>query len=304
MGEKKPWQSKTILANLAVIFVPMAARFFPEIKTAMCSDNNSDLILSVIGALNIALRFTTKEKIRVKNKDTITLGLLLILLSACSSVPQKLDPDKFYKRDLPFCATDIGCFEGTAVLPQRDHYEFEVAPKGDAAVDLLVLDSCHREFTKESEDKSVLDYFAKIFSKNKVGYKIQYSLIPGIEDDGDCTVRINTFEKDKGRHAWAVIRFQHPKYDLPATLFCNGEIKSERGVSLCQSKSGLTQQIKFEEKVMIETDKGCEIPKKNSNGAYEWKISQGECGYTIKSESGRIHDLLTIGFEGLLIRNN
>lgn len=227
----------------------------------------------------------------------------LALFSSCGSVPQKLDPDKFYKRDLPFCVKDVACYEGTAVVPKKDYYEFEVAPKGDAAVDMLVFNSCHREYTVEGSEKSVLDFFFKIFGKRKDGYKVRYTLTPGIEDDGDCTFRVNTFEKDKGRHAWAVFRIQHPKYTLPATVFCNGETKQEVGVSLCQSKTGLTQQIKFPEPVMIETDKGCNMPKRKDAGLYEWKMSQGECGYTIKTKDGKTHDLLAIGYEGLLVRS-
>lgn len=287
---KKPWQSKTHWVNLiiaiSVLLIPGADDYVKE---------HPDISIVAGAVVNIVLRYFTKE--------AITLTLLLLFMSGCSSIPQKLDPDKFYKRDLPFCVSDIGCYEGTAVIPKKDFYAFEVAPKGDASVDMLVLDSCHREFTKEGSEKTVLGFFGKIFGKKKEGYQIQYMPIPGIEDDGDCTIRINTFEKDKGRHAWAVIRSQHEKYQLPATIYCNGEVRNEYGVSLCQSKAGLTQKIEFPEKVQIITDEKCELPKKSPSGGYEWKITHGECGYTVRGESGRIHDLLTIGFEGLLVRN-
>lgn len=283
--------------------LPLALEFLPELKQAICTGQNA-YVLTVIGMLNIFLRLKTKEPVQMtkQEKSILSILLLAIFLCGCSSIPQKLDPDKFYKRDLPFCVKDIGCYEGTAVLPKKDYYEFEVAPKGDAAVDMLVLNTCHREFTVEGSERSILDYFLKVFGKKREGYKLHYTLIPGIEDDGDCTIRINTFEKDKGRHAWAVFRLQHPKYTLPATVYCNGETRKEVGVSICQSKAGLTQQIKFEEPVMIETDKGCELPKRKETGLYEWKISHGECGYTIRTESGQYHDMLTIGFEGLLVR--
>lgn len=297
MSFKRPWQSKTIGVNLGIIvLVGLLSKNWQGFREAMCG--NTEFVLSALALINMMLRKLTWEPITMKK---IT-PLFLLFLAGCSGIPQKLDPDRFYRRDLPICIKDVGCYEGVAVVPQRDHYEFEVAPKGDAAVDMLVLDSCHREFTREGSEKSALDFFFKIFGKKREGYKIQYTVAPGLEDDGDCSVRINTFERDKGRHAWSVIRFQHPKYKLPATVFCNGEVRNETGVSVCQSKVGLTQQIKFKEAVMIETDKGCELPKRKETGLYEWQISHGECGYTIRNQAGDIHDLLTIGYTGLLVR--
>lgn len=229
--------------------------------------------------------------------------LICLTLVGCSSVPQKLDPDKFYRRDLAFCEKSIGCFEGTAVLPFQKLYAFEIAPKGDAVIDLLVLNTCHREESIERPQKSSLDSFKGFLGLKKEGFRVEYVPTLGVEDDGDCTVRISTFEKEKGRHAWSVVRLKHEKYALPATLYCNGQVKEEQGVSICQSKAGLSQRIQFQEPVMIEADKNCAVPKRVGEYLYEWPISLGECGYTIRGRSGMAHDLLAIGFEGLLVRH-
>jgi hypothetical protein len=290
-GMKPFWRSRTFWVN----FIPFVTSLNDIVITYLQGGTQSKtaLAIAILSGINIVLRFITKTHVAL---------FVALFIVGCAGIPQKLDPDKFYKRDLPFCVKDIGCYEGTAVIPKKDYYEFEVAPKGNALVDMLVLDSCHREFTREGNEKSYLDFFAKIFGKKREGYKIHYTVIPGIEDDGDCSVRINTFEKEKGRHAWGIIRIQHEKYQLPALVYCNGEIRKEVGVSICQSKAGMTQQIRFDEAVMIETDKGCSPMRRKASGLYEWEISNGECGYSIRSQSGLVHDLLTVGYTGLLIR--
>lgn len=227
----------------------------------------------------------------------------LSFLVGCTSIPQKLDPKLLYKRDLPFCVKDVGCYEGTAVLPARAAYDFEIAPKGGAEIDLLVLDTCHREFSEQGNLKTNLGFFEKIFGRKSQGWKFSYIPIQGIEDDGDCSLRIATYEKSKGRHAWAIVRFEHEKYQLPMQLVCNGMVTQENGVSICQSKAGLSQQMRFTEPVMISADPGCEMPVKGNKAGYEWKINLGECGYTIKGQSGKIHDILAYGYEGLLMRD-
>lgn len=222
---------------------------------------------------------------------------VVLALAACSSVPQKLDPDKFYKRDLTICVDNIGCYDGVTVLPRAASYNIVVAPKGDANIDLMLATSCHRE---ESFEKTDSGWF--IF-KNKHQFKYPYTPVVGVEDAGSCDLMLNTFEKDKGRHAWSRIRFQHPKFQLDATISCNGVTSSFHGVSICQSKTGLIQQLQFPEPVMIMTDPGCPMPHKNAAGtAYELVLAEGQCGYTIRSATDKLHDLVTIGYSEVLVR--
>ena len=297
---KPAYQSKLIWVGSAIAVIPWLAELSPELKGQICGicEGNSPLVASLTGLLIVYLRLKTKDPVSV-----VKALLLTLLITGCGALPQKLDPDKQYQKDLPLCIKDVICSEGTMVVPRLDYYEFELAPKGDAEIDMLILSTCHRELTIEKPAKSDLDFFTKWFKKKKEGFTVRFTPIPGIEDDGDCTWRIETLEKDKGRHSWSVIRQQHKKYQLPATLYCNGEIRSEVGVSLCQSKAHLTQQISFPEKVMIEPGKGCTMPSKVGELGYQWRVDKGECGYTIRSETGRLHDLLTIGYESILIRS-
>lgn len=288
---KRALKSKTIVT----LFLIAVGKLLPGGKEFIFE--NWELVVVIDFLIAVILRKLTKEPISFKMKDlTLSVVLSTLLLASCAGIPQKLDPEVFYKRDLPVCLKDVGCFEGAAVFPDQTTYEFDIAPKGEASIDLLLVNSCHRE---ETFEKTATGWW--IF-KNKSRFKYYYSPVAGLEDTGDCSVRINTLEKTQGRHAWFVARFENKKYTLPASVFCNGEKKDFHGVSICQSKRGLIQRIKFNEPVMIEADPNCPMPKKAVDGAYEWNVSIGECGYSIISGSGKKHDLLAIGYDGVLIR--
>lgn len=235
----------------------------------------------------------------------VVVGVLLI---GCTSTPQRLDPNYFYKRDLPFCVIkntaltaaakpEQTCYEGVSVIPRQSYYDFELEPKGEAVIDLMLVTTCHRE---DSFEKSSTNWIKKITGG---GEKFAYHFAPvtGVEDDGDCDLRFNTYEKEKGRHSWSLVRFEHPKYDLEATLYCNGKVITYRGVSICQSKAGLVERVKFTEPVMVEVRSGCNKFKKVGD-LYEYEMSLNECLYTVITEGGRKHSMITVGYENVLVR--
>lgn len=226
-----------------------------------------------------------------------SLLFILLVVAGCSSPPQQLDPEKFYRRDLPFCVEDLGCFEGVTVLPRRQSYKFEISPKGNANIDLLLATTCHREDSFEKTDKK----WGIFKSKNRFEY--YYSPVPGIEDDGICPLRINVYEKDLGRHSWALIYFEHPRFELGAQLTCNGAVNEFDGVSACQSKEGLVQRINFN--TPVEWGKSlepCAKPKYISSGLYEIAFNRGECNYVVRDEFENYHHFGTVGYQGVLIR--
>lgn len=225
--------------------------------------------------------------------------LVALLLPGCGGLtPQKLDVENYYRRDMPFCTSGSGggCFEGMTTLPKQSSYTFELSPKGSDSPDLMIVTTCHRN---KSYEKTTSGWF--IFQK-KSRFRYTYVPIPQIEGDGDCSLVFNTFEK-AGAHAWAVILFEDPKYQLPMTVYCDGDVTQANGVAGCQSKEGLKQGIEFSERVMIEPDKGCPLPARNGGKVYEFPIKYKECGYTIRGESGRKGTLFTIGYRGELVRN-
>jgi hypothetical protein len=288
--------SRTALWNiLGIVTAWFVSWRFPKFRESVC--NNQEISVT-IGLLLFTAFCSVNLFLRKITSCRIGAALLaLFVLSGCAGIPQKLDTDIYYRRDMPFCVGSFGCFDGMTVLPKQSSYAFEVAPKGDADIDLMIVTTCHRN---KSYEKTSSGWF--IFQK-KNRFRYTYAPNPQIEGDGDCSLVFNTFEKNMGRHAWAVILFEDPKYQLPMTVYCDGDVTQAKGVAGCQSKEGLKQGLEFTERVMIEPDKGCPLPGRNGGKVYEFPIKYKECGYTIRGESGRIGTLFTVGYRGELVRN-
>lgn len=306
---KAPSQSRTVQLNLGVflltVLFAVVEKIAPGVTSPICQ--NPELTMSLFMTLTAALSLANVW-LRTKTCEPLKLLFLVALISGCASVPQKLDPDLRYRNDLPFCVEGYGCFEGVTVLPKLANYKFEIAPKGDAQVDLLVVNTCNRDEGNEPGDAGYVWDVLGLFGGKKKGLKYLFVPLEGKENDGDCPLVLQTLEKKLGRHAWSFIVLEHEKYQLPATLYCDGKTRRFGGQSICQGKAGLKQWIGFDEPVMIEPGKTkagqpCDMPRRDETGHYQWKITRGECGYTIRGgASNRLHQLTAIGYEGQLIR--
>lgn len=300
--------SRTALWNIAGILAAWFVSWrFPQFHKAACEHKEVTvtlglLLFTLFCSVNLWLRKVTHCRI---GRALVWIGA--ILLVGCSSLPQKLDPRLQYRNDMPFCVEGYGCFEGATVLPRRSVYKFELSPKGDATVDFFVVTTCNRNKTFEPGDAGFTWDVLGLFGKKKSGLKYVYVPLPDREDAGNCDLTFHTYEKVNGRHAWAFIRQEHPKYTLQATIYCDGEKISFGGTSICQAKAGLIQWLEFPERVQImpgktEDGRECPMPKKDETNSYALRLIKGECGYSVYGESGRKHDLVTIGYEGELIR--
>jgi hypothetical protein len=207
----------------------------------------------------------------------------LLTITGCASVAQSLSPEVFYRRDIELTVNGSK-FHGTAVVPQSKHYEIVARPPGDA--DMFVFTTCHREETGE-----------------KLGGKVKWGYTPvsGLEDIGGCPAMIGSYDKD-GKHSWAYIDFYTPEAQLPAKLTCNGAATQANGVSLCQAKVGLTQEIIFQEPVRVHPDMGCEIGEATDGKTFTFPIRSGICVYAFMGDSGKVHRLTTLGYSKILIR--
>ena len=217
--------------------------------------------------------------------EKITL-LLAILLSGCSSTQQKLDPLIYYKRDME---VRVNGFEsiGTLVVPKDDEYKIRAKFRGKG--DLVTLKTCHREVEVE-----------------KVGWRETFNFIPnkGIEDDGSCFLEIAAFEHKKGRHSWSLIDFETDLYKLPAQVKCNGSTYNSRGVTICQSKEKLVQEIVFPEDVELSEKAKCfDRIEKPVGRRWLFHTPNRECTFIVRGkDSGRLHKVLLIGYEKIIIR--
>ena len=221
---------------------------------------------------------------------TISLTTLLLLASCSSTPPQQLDPALFYKRDITVQLGEWD-YEGVSVLPKQASYNLLIKPVGK--MDLMLVTTCHREetFTPTSTG----------FFKKDNSFEYTYTPQKGIEDAGSCPLRIDAFDKKKGQHSWFFADFEGSE-SLKATVLCNGTSVAYKGVSVCQSKSGLIQKIQFAEPVEVHPEARCQLPEMVDN-AFEYKIAKDECVYAFKgTETGAIHRHTTIGYEGVLVR--
>ncbi len=219
---------------------------------------------------------------------------LLLALSGCASVPQQLDQNIFYKRDMTL---DVNGFqaEGALVVPRGTSYKFKIDAKG--RLDLFTFETCHREESKENAGEGGL------FGDRK-HVEMEYIPNEGMEDRGSCVVRLGGYERDKGRHSWAIIDFEDPDTTLPALVRCNGSTWNSNGVTVCQSKEGLLQGMDFTVPVVVSGS--CAVPGANDEMIFRYSMPSRECVYEFmeKAEPHRTHRLTTIGYQSVLVREN
>lgn len=218
----------------------------------------------------------------------------MLLLVGCSNLPQPLDSNKFYRRDI---AVEVNgqSFEGVSVIPRASEYRMKIKPKGE--LNMVLITSCHREdsFTPGSKGGG-------LFSKKDPTFDYTYRPQAGLEDSY-CPLRINAFDKsNQGQHSWAFMDFTGPE-TLQATMACNGELSVGNGVSVCQSKAQLIQSIRFPKNVRLSPDKECDTFPEKYGREFQFAIPLGECVYAFLSDDGEVHRLTTVGYQGVLVRD-
>jgi len=183
-------------------------------------------------------------------------------------------------------------FEGVTVVPNNFRYDMILRPKGN--LDLVLLRTCHREFSGEKISSGFLS------SKE---FKYSYAPIHGIEDVGTCPMRIDVYESGKGQHSWAFLDFESPELKVKGKLLCNGEIRDFNGVAVCQGKTGTIQRVQISEPIRFAPNSPlCDTPHRTQDGSWQFKLSRGECLYHFDTRDGRLGRLTAIGYEGVLVR--
>lgn len=229
----------------------------------------------------------------------------MVALSSCSTshIRQQLSINTHYKRDM-ILSVDGHEGEGVLVVPEKDIHKFHVQARGD--LDLFTLTTCHRDWTKDRawnvKTKSGLFGWNKKIHENQVKFDLKLN---ELEKNDFCLIELGGYEKEKGRHSWAIIDVQTEETNLPAYVFCNGSEYQSKGVTVCQSRNGLNQGIKFEVDVLTDPDKECDLP--NKRGKYfEFPIPKGKCVYLFieVNPPHREHRLVTFGYESILIRED
>ncbi len=197
-------------------------------------------------------------------------------------------------------------FDGIGVIPPAKSYKFRIESKQD--VDLVTITSCHRDFSRES----VID--VGWFKKNR-GFEYVYTPAPGIEDTGQCLIRLGVYNKSvPNQNAFAILDIRTPTETLPARNICDGANGEAGGVSMCQSKVGLIQRLVFP--VLVTSlspdtapDSIADKPKICVGtwldaSTWEYKLGTGECymAFMESSKPHRFHRHTAIGYTKVEIR--
>lgn len=220
---------------------------------------------------------------------------ILALCCSCSTLQalsNKAAPDTFYKRDMKITVNQT-TGEGAIVVPFGAEYHFDIEAKGK--LDLFTFQTCHREITKEKAGEGGL------FGDKK---RVKMVMVPvkGFEDVKTCPVELGGYEMARGRHSWGFVDFEHPSMLLNADVKCNGKAIVAHGVSVCQAREGLIQEISFNEDVRISPVERCPL-EKISERVYRHRSPVGRCVYAfVGKASGQVHRHTSLGYEAILVR--
>lgn len=246
--------------------------------------------------------------------------LLSLFLSACAPMPvQSVVKGVAYKYDMLLNVDGIQRV-GMLVATRIPSHSISIKSQGD--LDLLSVESCHRE--TDTENAGTSSFFGII--KNKREFSFTYTPSPLIETTGACPLRINGFTQEEnsqadGQTSWGFIDFEdeddtpenraslNPPAHMPGLMQCDGKPPyHSNGVTVCESKVGTLQRISFPNRVMVTPDPGCEIPAdafSEDRKSILFPIARGFCVYhfgeLVPKENRRYHRLTTHGFEQILL---
>lgn len=197
-----------------------------------------------------------------------------------------LKKKRYYRRDLRVTSNGTESV-GVGVLSPSDRYSLQIHNLGHKH--FVLFKSCNRNHAIQAQE-SLTEY--------------TYIPLKGIEDQANCPLEIASIDSE-GRHAWAFLAIDDPyHYEKGAYLKCNGVEKTTSGVAICQAKSGLIQSIEFNEKMLVVPGEGCQTPQSFDDKSFEFVMPNRECAYLFGtlSEPHRMHLLLTLGYDEVLIR--
>lgn len=194
-----------------------------------------------------------------------------------------------YKMDLELSSGKYG--QGMLVLP--DKLESKILISAPAKLDVLLFRSCSREMVIEKPS----------YRLDRSEYLITYKRNE-IEQQPACSVDIQVYNKNHVA-SYGFIDFEDVTATIPALILCGEKEELFNGVSVCQSRVGLLQKIKFNEEVEIETYEGCDkiisIDQTNKGKEFILEATKDYCIYVFKSGLKR-HRLTVYGYEDVFIR--
>ena len=205
---------------------------------------------------------------------------LVAVITGCALTPgdfQKPNPESFYKRNLEF-QIDSKDYIGHAVVPLKQAYKMKIDPS--AKSEFARVNTCHRETVYEDP-----------------GYKFKFEYEPtAIEMEPGCPMDVIALDT-KREHQWAHIEFMLYEKIMMKTV-CNGVVSNQFGVSICQSRQGLAQQVVAPFKVKWKSN--CAQLSTKDDVVFEYKAPRGFCQVLFYISGDIYHRHVIIGYDDIL----
>lgn len=232
-------------------------------------------------------------------------ALFTMGISSCSTAmpTQQLSSEMLYKRDMIITVNGV-TREGMITMPMLDSNVIHITAAG--ALDTFAMQNCAGEWVKPKAWNVKTTVKSGLFGWGTktidVKNEAEFTYTPsGLERLGACPLQMRGFNIG-GKDSWGFVDFKTDTFALKGTLVCNAESREFDGVEVCQSRTGLYQQLKFKEVVFMSPDAGCALDKTEGT-EFTFPMPQGQCVYRIKGRvSGALGKLTLFGYNGLLIR--
>lgn len=216
-------------------------------------------------------------------------ALIFLILAGCASTQQVTTAGPLYKNRANMQITVDGVtFDGVGVTLLNGPKDISIV--SEAALDLLRITTCHRDFTVEKVDSGWFGGSGKTYTYHYEPTETEKASV--------CPMYIQAFSKDSVTD-WGYLAFRTDE-TLPASMDCNGTNWKFAGISVCQTKAGLDQVIRFDRDVKFTADLICQITQ-SSPREY---IIRGGLGFCFAEFSdGKVwHRLILLGYDSVLIR--
>lgn len=175
-------------------------------------------------------------------------------------------------------------------VAQREAWPvYDIRVRAPEKVELVTLTTCHREQTFTKQDRE----FSIRFTPSN------------FEDRVYCPARISAFSPSFV-YAGGFLDFEDNRTRLPAEISCNGLSYGSGGVSVCQSRAELAQQIRFDLDVDAGTPGDAKCPPVkvlDPMRRFEIRLGEGLCVYAFRerNEPRRTHRLTTYGYQEFIV---
>lgn len=215
------------------------------------------------------------------------------LLAGCATAPKEpmLHNFDYYRAEMVFTIAGR-TYKGLAVTPQAQ--SINIALQSPVALDRLEISSCSRHVVMRDVDQGSGGWWGS--QDHSTTY--QYSPTD-IELQGNCPLHFQAFSKDVQK-AWGMV-FMRNDQSLPSHMSCNGSMDGPwAGISICQTKAGLQEEIKFDLPVKYAATPECLITPQPDNKTFQVRSSGGFCKATF-SDGTRFNDLILLGYSQVVI---